>query len=70
MWFIYFFATFFFLLSLSIGKRSILAKIWGGGVVAPPAPSVSTGLYKAREYAKILCKLYFKDSQCFECLEF
>ena len=32
--------------------------------------SVSTGLYKAREYAKILCKLYFKDSQCFECLEF
>ena len=30
-----FFATFFFLLSLSIGKRSNLAKIW----VAPALPS-------------------------------
>ena len=25
---------------------------------------------KGREYAKVLCKLYFKDSQYFECFEF
>ena len=29
---------FFFPLSLSISKRSTLAKIWGGGTVAPQPP--------------------------------
>ena len=43
---LYFFATFFFSLSLSIGKRSTLAKIWEGreGLQSPPAPPVSAGL--------------------------
>ena len=44
-WFkFFFFATFFFLLSFSIGRRSILAKILGGAGVPPPATSVSTCL--------------------------
>ena len=32
-----FFATFFFSLSLSIGKMAILAKIWEGGGCRPPS---------------------------------
>ena len=36
-----FFATFFYSLSLSIGKRSTLANIWGGDVA--PSFSVFTG---------------------------
>ena len=29
-----------------------------------------TRVYQGHEYAQALCKLYFKDSQYFECLEF
>ena len=39
-----FFATFFFSLSLSIGKRTNLAKIWGMEAVATPSSPVSTDL--------------------------
>ena len=41
---LHFFAIFSFSLSLSIGKRSALAKIWRGGGGAP-APAVSRGLF-------------------------
>ena len=39
-----FFATFFFSLSLSIGKRTNLAKIWRVGAVATPSSPFSTDL--------------------------
>ena len=40
-----FFATIFFALLLSIGKRLTLANFFSRGGLLPPAPPVSTGLH-------------------------
>ena len=46
VYFIFFFAIFFFSLALSIDKRSILAKIWWGCSL-PSAPSPSPRFLRA-----------------------
>ena len=46
---VYIFFTTFFSLSLSIGKRSILAKTWGGCSPPPPQTPVFTGLVSVFE---------------------
>ena len=51
-----FFATFFFSLSLLIGKRSTLEKNWGAA--APQSPLVSTGLGMVPDTYKNIDSLY------------
>ena len=40
-----FWLLFFYLLSMSISKRSTLAKIWGGGLQLPQPPPPFLGFY-------------------------
>ena len=42
---VYMFLLSFFSLPLSIGKRSTIAKIWGGGRLKPPSSPEPPGVY-------------------------